>query len=689
MVTILMKTTGLNNRELSWLSFNERVLQEAMDSSVPLVQRLRFVGIFANNLDEFFRVRVASIKRIAALSSKKKQGNLNSEELLKEIQKQVIVLQQKLEKTYLQILSEMKQNGLHVVDEKHLSSEQAAWLQNYFSKHIRSFLIPLMLNKRAKLPHLQDDSIYLGVKISKSVKDEASFKYAIIEIPSKTIPRFLVLPQTIKDTVQLIYIDDVIRLCLERIFFMFDFDVIEAYSFKISRDAELDLDDDLSKSLMEKIQESLSMRPYGRPIRLTYDASTPTDLHELIMQKLGIQVTDNVIPGGRYSNFRDLMDFPHVCPDLEDMLYQPHYHPDLKLYSSILPVVRQQDIFLNYPYQSFTHFLDFLIEAAIDPHVKEIYISLYRVANHSNVINALINAARNKKKVTVMIELQARFDEKANIHWSNLLQNEQVRVLHGIEGMKVHSKMVLIKRKEGKKIQRYAYIGTGNFNESTANLYSDFGLFTVNDSITDDIEKIFIFLENTHLRFEYKNLLVSPYQMRQQIESLIKKEMENAKNGKDAFILLKLNSLVDTSMIKLLYKAGNAGVKIRIIVRGICCLQPEVPRLSENIQCVSIVDKLLEHSRMMVFCNNGKNKYYIMSADFMNRNFDRRVEVAVPVYDKKIRQVLRDIFEIQWSDNVKSRNLAPFKLNEYVHRDSDSEKKRSQAELYNYFDNKL
>lgn len=682
-----MATYPLNNRELSWLSFNERVLQEAMDSTVPLVQRLRFVGIFSNNLDEFFRVRVASVKRIAALSpsSKKKQESLTPEELLREIQNQVVVLQQKMENTYLQILSETAQKGLHIVNEKQLSADQTDWLKAYFSEHIRSLLIPLMLNKRTKLPLLQDDSLYLGVKMSKTTKNSLTFSYAIIEIPFKAIPRFLVLPQTVKDITQLIYIDDVIRLCLDRIFFMFDFDTIEAYSFKISRDAELDLDDDLSKSLMEKMKESLRKRPYGRPIRLTYDASMPTDLHWLIMQKLGIKATDNVIPGGRYNNLRDLMDFPHVRPDLEDLLYHPHYHPDLKLYSSILQVIKEQDIFLNYPYQSFTHFIDFLIEAAIDPHVKEIYISLYRVANHSKVINALANAARNNKKVTVMIELQARFDENANIHWSNLLQSENVRVLHGVEGMKVHSKVVLIKRKEGKKMQRYAYVGTGNFNETTAKLYSDFGLFTAHEGIAEDIEKVFDFLENPSLRFECKHLLVSPYRMRERIELFIEKEIENAKNKKEAFILLKMNSLVDPDMIKLLYKAGNAGVKIRMVVRGICCLQPEVQGVSENIQCISIVDKLLEHARMMIFCNGGKNKYYISSADFMSRNLDRRVEVAAPVYDKKIQQVLRNVFEIQWKDNTKARSVSPYNLNKYIRRDSNDKKIRSQAELYSYF----
>ncbi|MCD7972802.1 MAG: polyphosphate kinase 1 [Candidatus Azobacteroides sp.] len=678
----------LNNREISWLAFNERVLQEAMDPSVPLIQRLRFVGIFSNNQDEFFRVRVASVKRIAALTppNKKKSGEIYTpQELLREIQNRVLILQQKTEHTYQHILSEMEREGIVVVNEKELSESDVEWLQKYFSIHIRSKLIPLMLNKRTKLPLLQDDSLYLGIRMTHTTKERIAFKYAIIEIPSKTIPRFIVLPQTDKSNTQIIFIDDVIRLCLDRIFFMFEFEKIEAFAFKISRDAELDFDDDLSKSLMEKMKESLKKRPYGRPIRLVYDACTPHDLHWLIIQKLGIKADDNVIPGGRYHNLKDLMGFPHINPKLEDIAYQPHYHPELKLYSSILKVIKKKDIFLNYPYQTFTHFVDFLIESAMDPHVQEIYITLYWVANNSQVINALANAARNGKKVTVMIELQARFDEKANIHWSTLLQNENVKVLHGVEGMKVHSKIVLVKRMEGKKIKNYTYIGTGNFNESTAKLYTDFGLFTAHEGIAEDMEKIFAFLENPHLHFECRHLLVSPYQMRQKFESYIEKEIENAKEGKEAYILLKVNSLVDTSMIKLLYKAGNAGVKIRLIVRGICCLQPGVPGVSENIQAISIVDKLLEHARMAVFCNGGKARYIIMSADWMSRNLDRRVEVGTPVYDRNVQKVIRNVFEIQWKDNIKARYLSPYKLNDYVIRQGNEPIFRSQAELYRYF----
>ncbi|MCL1943601.1 MAG: polyphosphate kinase 1 [Candidatus Azobacteroides sp.] len=679
-----------NNRELSWLAFNERVMQEAMDPAVPVIQRLRFLGIFSNNLDEFFKVRVASIRRIAALTpSKKKNPNeLNPQELLIEIQNKVLTLQQKSEVVYAGILKEMERNGIFVLNEKQLDAGQAYRVKKYFAENIRSQLVPLALNNRNKLPLLNDDSIYLGIKMSDLSEEKPSFKYFIIEIPGdSTIPRFVVLPQTNKDTTEIVFIDDILRLCLNRIFFMFDYEKIEAYTFKITRDAELDLDDDLSKSFLEKMKDSLQKRPYGRPIRLVYDSSTPDDLHWLIMRKLGIKETDNVIPGGRYHRLRDLMDFPRVRPDLEDELHHPLLHPSLKLYSSILNVIRKKDILLNYPYQDFIHFVDFLREAAIDPNVKEIYITLYRVAKNSKVINALANAAKNGKQVTVMLELQARFDESANIYWSRVLQNAGAHVLHGVEGMKVHSKIVLIKRKERKNIRGYAYVGTGNFNESTSKLYTDLGLFTVHPGIVEDVEKVFHFLENPHTRFECDHLLVSPYRMRQKLAHYIEREIENAKNKNEAFILLKVNSLVDEKMIELLYKAGRAGVKIRMIVRGTCGLSPEVQGLSENIKIISIVDKLLEHSRMAIFCNGGKNKYFIMSADWMSRNLDRRVEVGTPVYDKKIQKILRDIFEIQWSDNVKARNMSPQLLNTYIIPKNNEKRIRSQSELYKYFEN--
>ena len=678
----------LNERELSWLAFNERVMQEAMDPNVPLLQRLRFLGIFSNNLDEFFKIRVASVRRIAALPSSKRNATqeFTPRELLIEIQNKVLILQQKLETVYAQILKEMENEGIFVLNEKQLSPQQVDWVHDYFAENIRSQLVPLTLNVKTKLSFLQDDSIYLGVKMSGFSDKMSSPKYFIIEIPGGSSgSRFVVLPSSKPGVTEIIFVDDILRLCLDRIFFMFEYRQIEAYTFIIIRDAELDLDDDLSKSLLEQMKAGLKKRPYGRPVRLVYDAFTPDDLHLLIMRKQDIKETDSVTPGGRYHRLQDLMHFPHVRPALEDELPHPLRHPSLKLYSSVLNVIQKEDILLNYPYQDFIHFVDFLREVAIDPNVKEIYITLYRVASNSKVINALVNAAKNGKQVTVMIELQARFDESANIALSELLQSSNVHVLHGVKDMKVHGKIVLVKRKEGKKMCSYAYVGTGNFNESTSKLYTDFGLFTARRGITDEVEKVFLFIENPSMRFECEHLLVAPYRMRQKLIHCIEREIRNAKNKKEAFILLKINSLVDEEMIEYLYKAGKAGVKIRMIVRGICCLQPEVRELSENIQCVSIVDKLLEHSRMAAFCNEGKNQYFIMSADWMERNFDRRIEVGVPIYDEKIQKTLRDIFEIQWKDNVKARKMSPEYLNTYVTPEGSDKRIRSQSELYKYF----
>ncbi|MDR2475900.1 MAG: polyphosphate kinase 1, partial [Bacteroidales bacterium] len=564
-----------------------------------------------------------------------------------------------------------------------LNHQQTDWIYDYFTQHIRSQLIPLMLNEQARLPLLQDDRLYLGVKLT----SKHAYRYAIIEIPpSSLLPRFVVLPPAQESLFQLIFVDDIIRLCLERIFFMYAVKNAYAYAFKITRDAELDFDDDLSKNYVEKMRESLSKRPYGQTVRLVYDALMPVDLLHLIRQKLNLKTGDSIIPGGRYHNFRDLMAFPTIRSDLEDVVYRPHNHPQLKLYSSMLKIIRKNDILLHYPYQTFSHFLDFLIEAATDPYVQEIFITLYRVADRSKVINVLANAARNGKQVTVVIELQARFDEKANIHWTNLLQRTNVKVLHGMKGLKVHCKIALVKRKKQEQTVNYAYIGTGNFNETTAALYSDLGLFTSHQGITQDVEKVFTFLE-TAIPFECNHLLVAPYRMRQQLEAFIEQETKNATNGREAFIYMKLNSLVDEEMIKLLYKAGKAGVDIRLIVRGICCLQPQVPGLSENIQCISIVDKLLEHSRIAIFCNGGDYQYFIMSADLMSRNLNRRIEVGTPVYDKNIRQMLCNIFEIQWNDNVKARNMSPTLLNTYVPRKDGEAKVRSQTELYTYFGN--
>ena len=675
----------VNNRELSWLAFNERVMQEAEDASVPLIQRLRFLGIFSNNQDEFFRVRVAAIRRLDELTKIRKiklQGGFSPEELLDLIQKKAISLQAKFEEVYQTILVEMQQNNIFVVDEKELTPLQIDFAQRYFAEEIRSELIPLILNKNTDITFLRDDRLFWAVKLSKKGSKRFYNRYFIIELPS-SLPRFVVLPTENSKKIQIIFLDDIIRLNLDRLFFMFNYQQVEAYTFKITRDAELDLDDDISKSLIDKMKAGLRRRVHGKPLRMVYDATMPNDLLDMLKTKLGLKGKSTMVPGGRYHQMRDLMNFPKVRTDLEEHSPAPIYHFGLNLFSSILKKVKRKDILLNYPYHSFVHVIDFLREAAFDPKVEEIYITLYRVADKSKIVNALISAAKNGKRVVAMVELQARFDEKNNIKWTNELHEAGVTVIHGIQNLKVHSKLILVKKKENDDLKGYTYIGTGNFNENTAKLYTDFGLFTAHQGIAQDAEQIFDYLQNNTSRFTCDYLLASPFYLRTQLIKLIDKEIANAKKGKKAYILLKLNSLVDNEMIKYLYKASQRGVDIRLIIRGICCLRPKENGLSEKIEAKSIVDKYLEHTRLMIFANGGNEKYFIGSADWMSRNLDKRVEVCTPIFDPNVKKQLKDIFEIQWNDNVKARSLENKTLNQYF-RDA-GDQRRSQVELYTYF----
>ena len=673
----------INNRDLSWLTFNERVLQEAQDESVPLMQRLRFLGIFSNNQDEFIKVRVANIVRLSKIRGKrtpKFSGGYTAKELLPLVNSQVSEGQKKFVNTYNEVLSQMENHGIYVVNEKQLTRKQKQFCREYFSSVVSQRLVPLIIRKTTKLPFLQDNNIYHAVKMY-SGKDK-HVRYAIIQIPvSSACPRFVVLPST-KDRSDIIFLDDIIRLCLDEIFFMFEYKSVSAYTFKLMRDAQLTLDDDMSKSLLEKMEEGIENRLHGEPVRLIYDKEMPEDLLNIISSKLRLRGNEGLDAGGRYHLMRDLMKFPKVRPDLESKNLEPLQHPDIKSSESIMKVINKKDIFLNYPYHTFNHFIDFLREAAIDPKVENIFITLYRTAEHSKVINTLINAAKNGKKVVVLLELFARFDEEQNVEYSELLQREGVKVIHGVNGLKVHSKLVLVERKN----KGYVYVGTGNFNEDTARIYGDFGLFTSNLQVVLDAKVVFDFLINTHKHFSCKKLMVSPYYMRKDFEEAIKRETKNAQAGKNAYIYAKFNSLTDEDIINLLYKASIGGVDIRLIVRGACCLQPQLKGQSENIRIISIVDRYLEHARMAIFCNNGDEKTYIMSADWMTRNLDRRVEVGIPITDKKIKKTLKDIFEIQWSDNEKARDLAIFGSNTYVEK-GDNPQVRSQLALYDYYKN--
>jgi len=676
------------NREKSWLSFNERVLQEAEDKTNPLVERFRFLGIFSSNRDEFFRVRVATVKRLVKFSYKDKNPQYkNSDELLKEIQGISAIQQTRFEKTYNQLETELKSRGIFIIDETEILDEHKAFVHDYFHSSVYPALVPIMLNNVIDFPFLKDKEIYLAVQLknSKSGKKE---QYAIIEVPSAAVGRFLVLPE-VDGKKYILLLDDVIRFCLADIFLIFDYETINAYTIKITRDAELDLDNDVSKSFIDQMKRSLKQRKLGEPVRLVYDQSLPERLMKYLVKHLGMDNDDNFIPGGRYHNFKDFMKFPNVGSSIFE--FKKNKQLEVKAFKkqgSILNVVSKQDVLVHYPYQSFKYFVDLLREAAIDPKVKSIKITAYRLANDSKVVNTLVNAARNGKKVIAVIELQARFDEENNIHWSNILQENGVTVLHGKSGLKIHSKICLITRKESGETKNYACVGTGNFHEGTAQIYSDISLFTADERIANEVRRVFDIIEGALVSLDFEHLVLSPINLRNQLGVLIKTEIENAKKGKPAFIQLKLNSLVDNDLIVKLYKASNAGVKIKLIVRGICCLVPGVKGYSENIQAISILDKFLEHTRIFIFGNDDQPKYYIASADWMARNLDRRIEVCCPIYSKDLQNEILNFMDTQFTDNVKARMLDKDLLNKYQKTDSNREI-RTQFEMYNYYQKQL
>lgn len=668
------------NREISWLSFNERVLQEALDNRVPLVERLRFLGIYSNNQDEFFKVRVATLKRMIdyGYDPKVLQGE-KPERILSKIQKKVIELQKKFSYAYEQIIKEFEKENIFFLNEKQLSPEQGRYVDEYFDAIVLPFLSPILLSNVKQFPYMKDKSIYFAIKLVNTKTLPHNVDYALMEIPSPLLNRFVLLPSN-DGKKYVILLDDIIRYCLKDIFAIFEYDHFEAYTIKLTRDAELDIDNDLSKSLLEKISKGVSERSHGQPVRFVYDKDIPQDLLEYITKRLNLDPSDTVLGGARYHNFKDFMVFPNMGGShLEYSPTPPSEHPRIDRHASMFKVIAERDLILHYPYQKFDHFVDFFREASMDPKVKSIYITIYRVAKNSKVMNALINAARNGKKVTVVIELQARFDEESNIYWSRKLEEVGATVLFGIKGLKVHAKLVLVTREDG----QYAAISTGNFHEGNANVYTDITLFTCDKRITSEVEKLFYFFDNPYWNFDYKHLLVSPLYMRKRLLQLIDNEIRNARKGKDAYIILKINNLVDSVMVRKLYQANRAGVKIKLIVRGICCITPGVPGLSENIEAISIVDKFLEHSRVFVFCNNNQELFYLSSADWMTRNLDHRVEVACPIFDEEIKKEIRKTLEIHLSDNVKARIINDVQDNQYLRNDLPPI--HSQMIVYNYY----
>lgn len=670
------------NREISWLEFNGRVLQEAADETTPLIERIKFLGIFSNNLDEFYRVRVATLNRLVDYNKRAGDNlNLNPRRTLKEINRIDTEQQKEFARIFRRLVRELAHEGIHIINEKELSEEQGAYIRKYFNENVRSQLFPIMLSN-LKSSSLRDKSIYLSIGLSKSSVPGVE-QFAIIRVPSGPLSRFVILPE-VKGHKFIILLDDVIRYCLGEIFSIFGYDTFQAFTFKFTRDAELDIDNDVSKSFLEIMTESLKQRKLGAPVRFIYDKNMPVKLLNMLKQKLDINEADTLSKSGRYHNFKDFMSFPDV--GRKDLLFEPSLpleHRRLPKNESLLNIIRERDILLHFPYQSFRYIIDLLREASIDPQVRSIKMTLYRVARDSNVINALINAARNGKSVTVFMELQARFDEEANIYWAEKMQEEGVKLIQGIPGFKVHCKLLLIRRKESDKNVYYANVGTGNFNEQTARIYADDSLLTSNPQITEDVNSVFRLFESKYNPPKFNSLIVAPFHMRNFYIRLINNEIKNAKAGKEAWIILKLNNLVDDKIIRKIYQAGQAGVKVSIICRGTCTLIPGMKDFSENIEVISIVDKFLEHSRVFVFYNGGDEKYYISSADWMVRNLDNRIEVACPVYDKGIQLELKTMLKIQLKDNTKARIVNHDIPNTYKDKDK-LPILRSQVEIYKY-----
>lgn len=674
------------NRELSWLSFNERVLQEALDSRNPVIERMRFLGIYSNNMDEFFRVRVANVRRMIAVKNKTVQGfNGSPKELFNEIRLVVLKQQRQFELAYQKILRELGNHNIFHVDENNLTSEEIAELKAYFNLKLKHAIVPIILNSSTPFPRLKDSGVYLAVKMTnlRSTK----LRYALIKIPSM-ISRFYLMKE--EDKQKVILIDDIIRLNLHSVFSIFTYHRIEAYTFKFTRDAELNLDDDISTTLKEKIEHSIKLRKKGTPVRFVYDQDMPHDLLEYLLKHLNLEFGVNTIAGGRYHNFKDFMSFPDFGnPEFVYAPLPPLNHPALEGQKSLMKVILKQDVLMHYPYQRFDYLVDLLREAAIDPRVKSIKINVYRVTRDSQVLKALMSAVSNGKQVTVFLELMARFDEENNLYWSNRLKENGATVLHGGQDIKVHSKLIQIVRMNGNKKQLITHIGTGNFHEKTARIYGDVSLITADEKIGLEVAKVFQLLESEvpNLKRRFKELMVSPINTRYRLVNLIKNEIVNAKKGEKAELFIKLNNLTDTSIIEWLYKASNAGVKIKMIIRGICCLVPGIPGQSENIIVYSIVDRFLEHARIIKFHNGGTPLYFISSADWMERNLDKRIEVTCPIHDKQLQEEIDLIFDYQLKGNSKTRIIGKYQKNKY--RKVEKKIFHTQLELYNYYKERL
>ncbi|MDR0437389.1 MAG: polyphosphate kinase 1 [Bacteroidales bacterium] len=681
----MSKTSRYIDREISWLQFNERVLQEAKDPTVPLIERVRFMGIFSNNQDDFFRTRVGSLIHHTEFHAEFKhhlsEYGYSPEKTLKKVGLKAIELRKEFDAVFKELREELQQNNIFFINEKRVNEEQKTFVVNHFRNKVRSHLFPLLLDKVTNHTALNEHSIYLFVKLSSSKRSQKTFQYAILELPTDKVSRFLVLPSSHgKEYVMML--DDVIRLGFADVFLPFGYDIYEAYTFKITRNAEVETN--TSGDTIDLIKEMIRLRQKSDVVRFLYDREMPPTMLRHLLKTLKIGKKTDIDAGSRYHNSKDFVKFPSKLGDGQ-LVYKPYQPLGLKtipIYTNTLKLIKQKDYMLHFPYQSFQMAIDFLREASIDPNVQSIKMTIYRVAEDSSILNALINAARNGKRVSVYVEVKAQFDEENNLYWVERLQHEGIKVMSILPDYKVHAKMILVTTKENGQKRRYAAIGTGNPNEETALIYTDKLLFTANSKVTDEVDMVFDMIENRLSFPKFETLLVAPINLREKIMTLIDGEIAQAKLGKPAWIIIKSNSLADKKTIDKLYEAANCGVKIRLLIRGICMLNPDLLECNGNIIARSVVDRFLEHARVYGFCNGGNRQYFIGSADFVKNKMDKRIEVIVPILDIDVKQELQDVLEIQFKDNTHARWINPEKINTYV---QSSEKKwRSQEEIAKY-----
>ena len=672
-------------KELSWLSFNERVLQEAADAEVPIIERVRFLGIYSNNMDEFFRVRVADVHRQIDLSfdSGDQQEQLAAESLLHSINEKVGELNQRFNQISNEIILGLARRNIFLINEEQISDRESDWLNRYFRDKVLRHITPVFISPRVELRQaIDDEEAYLVG----ALHNEDETRYVLIEIPVHQTSRFIPLPRAKGSRRKsVIVLDNAIRHCAKQIFDpVCEYTHAEFYSLKVTRDAEYDLERDIEHSMLERMSEGLKQRLTNQPVRMVYDRDMPTEMIEMLQQKLALVDIETMVPSGRYRNFRDFIGFPNFGTKyLEHPKVIALRNKAFDRHASPFDAISQGDILLYYPYHRFNYTTDFIRVAAYDPAVKNIRMAIYRVAKDSRILKSLMDAVKNGKKVQVIVELRARFDEQANIGWARELTDAGVDVEFGVPSLKCHAKLALIQRMEGDQLVSYGHIGTGNFNEKTAKIYTDFSLFTKDSAITAEISQVFDFIVSPFKRFTFKHLIVSPIHTRQRINQLISGEIAAAEKGQKAEIFIKVNNLVDKDICDNLYRASKAGVKIRLLVRGMCNLLPGVKGLSDNIMARSVVDRFLEHPRIMCFHAGGEKKVFISSADLMTRNIQYRVEVGCPILDENLKKYLLETLEIQWRDTTKARIIDAEQKNQYVRR-GNRRKLRSQQEIYDF-----